>query len=115
MKFQTLALAAALIFGAATAIAAPNDTAKGSGHRLTTHATQATHATAKSHHTTKRHHAKNHQAMVKRHHGNAHAMRQHRAEHMAGAGRNEVQPTLNSAGREDRMEQALQKFRANHG
>ena len=109
MKFQTLALAATLIFGAATAIAAPNDTAKGSGHRL------ATHATAMPHHATKRHHAKNHQAMVKRHHGNAHAMRHHRAEHMAGAGRNEVQPTLNSAGREDRMEQALQKYRTTRG
>lgn len=109
MKFQTLALAASLIFGAATAIAAPNETAHRAGHR------HATHATAKAHHTTKHHHAKRHQAMAQRHHAKAHATRHHGADHMAGAGRYEAQPMLNSASREDRMEQALQKFRANHG
>jgi hypothetical protein len=108
MKFQNLALAATLVFGAATAIAATND-AKESGE------SKEAVPMAMHHHTAHRHHAHHHQAMGTRHHGNAHAMREHQAEHMAGYGRHEGQPAMNSAGREDRMEQALQKFRTTRG
>ena len=105
MKFQTIALAAALTFGAAAAIAMPND---------------AMATPAVKHHSTKhamKHHGKVHH-VAKVHHKHVkhvkHAARHHRA-HMVSTSRNDNSNPMSNVSREERMQQSLQKFRSTHG
>ena len=103
MKFQTIALAAALTFGAAAAIAMPND---------------AMSPAVVKHHSTKhavKHHGKvHHHVATVRHQHVKHAGRHHRA-HMATTNRHDNDGAMSNVSREERMQQSLQKFRSNHG
>ena len=95
MKFQTLALAAALSFGGA-AFAAPNDTAKAPVTTKTTHAAHVKHHVMHASRHTK-HHMKQ---MAKRHH----------MDHGTASTKTDV----DSGSRQDRMDAALRKFRTTH-
>ena len=102
MKFQTIALAAALTFGAAAAIAMPND---------------AMATPAVKHHSTKhamKHHGKVHHVAKVHHKHVKHAARHHRA-HMVSTSRNDNSNPMSNVSREERMQQSLQKFRSTHG
>lgn len=106
MKFQTLALAAALAFGGA-AIAAPNDTAKSPTSPNLTHSVKVKHHATKHavrHHTQAvRHAAKKQRKAIKvaKHH--------HMQERSAS-----LRTDVNSGSREGRMDEALRKFRTSH-
>ena len=101
MKFQTIALAAALSFGAAAAIAMPQD---------------ATSPAVVKHHSTKhamKHHGKVHHVAMVRHQHVKHAGRHHAA-HMASTSRYDNDGAMSNVSREERMQQSLQKYRSNH-
>ena len=101
MKFQTIALAAALSFGAAAAIAMPND---------------AMSPAVVKHHSTKhavKHHGKVHHVAKVRHQHVKHAGRHHAA-HMASTSRYDNDGAMSNVSREERMQQSLQKYRSNH-
>ena len=107
MKFQTLALAAALAFGGA-AIAAPNDTGTSPAR------TKLSHSVKVKHHATKhavRHHAKAvRHAARKQHHKAVKVSRHHQMHDRAAS----IPTDVNSGSRETRMDEALRKFRTSH-
>ena len=101
MKFQTIALAAALSFGAAAAIAMPQD---------------AMSPAVVKHHSTKhavKHHGKVHHVAKVRHQHVKHAARHHHAR-MSSTSRHDNEGAMSNVSRDERMQQALQKFRSNH-
>ena len=103
MKFHTLALAAALVFGGA-AFAAPNATAMAPVNRDTTHVVKV------KPHMTK--HAVRHHHKAVRHAATKHHKSVHQTMHEQAVS---VRSDVNSGNRGARMDEALQKFRSSHG